>query len=554
MPISISLFIIIIFNIISISLCCTTFIVGKKASKDGSVMCSHSDDGKTDARLIYVPAYNQTEKFRNVYYDTEGYPRYIGYDRGPSYYPTNNEVAFKPIGQIPQVPYTYARYEATYGIMNEHQVGIAESTCSGIFSTNAVNYGGNALLSIDELSRIALERCDSSRCSVLLMGELAVKYGFYGADSGREGGAESLMVTDPNEGFIFHILPDDTGTSAIWVAQRIKDDEVAVVANMFVIRGVNLSDSFNFLGSDNMYTIAKKYKLWPLSGRENELLDFTATFSDGEYGNKYYSGRRVWGAFGIFAPSIVLPDNYTDLKYDAVYPVSIKPDLLITPEFLMKLHANYYQNTTYDMTRGLAAGPWGAPDRWETWTSNLPGAFERSIGIQRTAHTSIVQSRSWAFKGQGAILWFGPDKSATTSFIPLSSKGLSSPPNLMIGNPNKLSRQSTYWACRYTFNIVQLKYYYMIQDVNALQAILLNNSIALVNKIDNNYDLTPQEITDSYNMNALDIFNSMWTLPDLLIEKYADGYNTPTYPNWWLTAVGYQNGPPPPPTEPTISP
>ena len=38
------------------ALTCTTILVGKKASEDGSVMVSHSDDGMNDARLVYVPA------------------------------------------------------------------------------------------------------------------------------------------------------------------------------------------------------------------------------------------------------------------------------------------------------------------------------------------------------------------------------------------------------------------------------------------------------------------------------------------------------------------
>lgn len=90
------------------------------------------------------------------------------------------------------------------------------------------------------------------------------------------------MITDKDEGFVFHILPDPSGTSSIWVAARVPDDSMAVVANMFSIREVNLSDSFNFLGRSDMWKIAEENGLW----KPGDPLDFTATFSDGEYSHK----------------------------------------------------------------------------------------------------------------------------------------------------------------------------------------------------------------------------------------------------------------------------
>lgn len=123
------------------------------------------------------------------------------------------------------------------------------------------------------------------------------------------------MVIDPTEGWIFHVLPDDTGASAVWAAQRVGDDSAGVVANMFTIRNVDLANADKYLGSANMHTIAQGIGAWsPKDG----LLDFTKVFSDGEYAHKFYSGRRMWGAYRLMAPTKELPDNYTDLKFEQV--------------------------------------------------------------------------------------------------------------------------------------------------------------------------------------------------------------------------------------------
>ena len=65
---------------------CTTIIVGKDASADGSVMCTHSDDGESnpDARIVRVPgvANIAAGAKRNIFWDTEDYPRHVGDKRG----------------------------------------------------------------------------------------------------------------------------------------------------------------------------------------------------------------------------------------------------------------------------------------------------------------------------------------------------------------------------------------------------------------------------------------------------------------------------------------
>ena len=187
---------------------CTTLLAGKGATADGSVLSSHSNDaeGRCDVRLVKIPAAaHPPGALRPVFKDTESYPRHVGEDRGAGEYrPREGQAASVPIGHIPEVNYTFAYFEETYGIVNEHQVAAAESTCSGRFTAKAVGYGGRALLSIDALSRIGLERARTAREMVQVMGALAEAHGFYGSSSNFEGGAESLLVSDPQEGWVFH--------------------------------------------------------------------------------------------------------------------------------------------------------------------------------------------------------------------------------------------------------------------------------------------------------------------------------------------------------------
>ena len=147
---------------------CTTLIVGRGATVDGSVMATHTDDGESrgDSRVVRVPAMDHAPgSQRPIYYATEDYPRFVG-DRGvEAYLPVNNPSASPsvPIGWIEQATHTFGYYEATYGILNEYQVGIGESTCSAVFGAAAKGHGGSALFSIDSLSRLAMERATSAR-------------------------------------------------------------------------------------------------------------------------------------------------------------------------------------------------------------------------------------------------------------------------------------------------------------------------------------------------------------------------------------------------------
>lgn len=102
---------------------CTTMLITKGASADGSVIVAHSDDSELfDQRLAYVPAADHAPgTMRPVYYDASSLGdkpeyhsyllrRYVGTDRGPIYVDPEQPQSI-PLGYIPQVAHTYAYYE-----------------------------------------------------------------------------------------------------------------------------------------------------------------------------------------------------------------------------------------------------------------------------------------------------------------------------------------------------------------------------------------------------------------------------------------------------------
>ena len=274
---------------------CTTIIVGKKATVDGSVIVAHSDDDVADERVIYVPAADHPKGAkRPVYYDdaslghkgeynSTALRRYIGNDRGPGY-DTKDYPPSKPLGYIPQVTHTYAYFDSNYGMMNEHQLMIGECTCGA--KVHPQPKPGKRIFYSSELSRVALERCKSARDAIKLIGQLIKKYGYYGT-------GETLLIGDPEEAWVMEMCGyKEKGGDGIWVAQRVPDDGFFVAANEFRIREVK-KNSPDMMYSENLFKVCKKKGWWKPS---DGPLDWLKAVSWGEYSHPYYSLRRVWRA------------------------------------------------------------------------------------------------------------------------------------------------------------------------------------------------------------------------------------------------------------------
>merc|ERR1719361_3105942 len=115
---------------------------------------------------------------------------------------------------------------------------------------------------------------------------------------------------------------------------------------MFTIREVDLTDPKNFMYSESMTRVAEK-KGWWTTGTP---FDFTKIYSAGEYLNKYYSGRRMWRALDLVAPSLGLKAHYDDIINKAPYPFSVQPDKAVSKATFESIFRDYFAGSEFDLS------------------------------------------------------------------------------------------------------------------------------------------------------------------------------------------------------------
>lgn len=389
---------------------CTSIMVGKKASKDGSVVTSHTCDGRYRTWVSIEPAKDWEEgSVQKIY---KGTMHTIS---------KNDKNGVKEVGEIPQVAHTFAYLNTAYPCLNEKQLAIGESTFSG--PDTLVN--PNNMFMIEELERVALMRCSTARDAIKLMGELINKYGY--ADGG-----ECLTIADTKEVWQMEICgagKDQPG--GVWVAQRVPDDEVAVSCNIPRIGKIDRSNKNYFMVSDNVEEVAKKYGLWDGQGDFVFWKAYFATYANG----KNFREREFF-IFNTLAPSLHLNMEMAEI------PFSIKPDEKVDIQKVMELFRSTFAGTDLDMTQNLkitvnkkdkdgkaytdtvispVANPWMTNTTLNTFNALKPGTvtFRRTVAVAWCSYSHIIQLRDWLPDEIGGVCWFSVDNPAESPRIPI---------------------------------------------------------------------------------------------------------------------------------------
>jgi len=500
---------------------CTSILVTKGASVDGSVMTTHSCDGNYEFRIHLVPAQKHPQCALK--------PVFKGGGRG------RERAQAHVAGEIPAVEQTYARFDAAYPFMNEKQVAIGETTIGGRRELR----NDEGLFDIMALERIALERASTAREAIRIMGSLATTYGY--GDYG-----ECLTVVDPKEAWMFEVFgagPIEIG--AVWAARRIPDGEVGVSANRSRITTLDLDDADNYLASENVFSLAEEMGWWDSGSGEEFVFNRAYAHPPG-----YYNTRREWQVFNLLAPSLKLDPWDTDV------PFSVKPDRKVSPQDLMNIHRDYYKGTAFDMTQGLAAGPFGSPNRWSTRTRPPEGTigWERSIAIFRCSYCVVMQCRDWLPDAIGGLVWFAEDDPKTSCFVPFYCGITRLPAAYETGGRDAFERESAFWAFNFVANWAELKFSYMIEDIagkyTGIEKDFFDRQPGIEKRALELYRENPELARDyltEYSCTAAQrTVDEWWKLSGYLIAKYSDGYiNLPStgrtagYPKEWLDAVGF---------------
>ncbi len=429
----------------SARLSCTSIMVGKNASADGSVITSHTCDSWYRTWMRMVPARDYARDTVTAVYD----------GRMHTQSPQDSTKMYRR-GVIPQARHTFRYLDTAYPCLNEWQLAIGETTISG--RDTLQNKKG--LFMIEELQRIALERCTTAREAIRLMGDLVKKYGY--GDSG-----ECLTIADKNEVWIFEIFgegPKQIG--GVWAAVRIPDDEIAVSANISRISTIDLSDKDRYMASDNVFDVARKLKLW--DGKKP--FSFWEAYSGGNYfkEKKNYSVREFF-IMNKLAPSLHLSDTVENL------PLSVKPDQKVSAQQVMSLLGSYYEGTEKNLSgrhripnpkRKNSKGevvenepdsivspfsnPWMRPDEINMYYAMGDSVMKniRTVSVPWCAYSTVIQLRSWLPDEIGGVAWIALDNPGESPRFPVFCGNTDLPPMLQVCGQHTDRDDAALWHYR----------------------------------------------------------------------------------------------------------
>lgn len=426
---------------------CTSILVGKNASADGSVMCTYNIDswGACHKMYRYEAGTHPAGTMRKIY------------DRDTRVYH----------GQIPEAPVTYL----VTGNINEWQVSIGETTFDG--RTELIDKKG--IIDYGSLMDLGLQRARTAREAIEVMTSLVERYGF--CSSG-----ESFTVCDPNEAWLLEMNGCGTGSkSVVWMAVRIPDNAVLAHANQSRIRRVNLADTANVKMSRNCINFARQRGYF--KGPDSEF-SFCDAYNPPTFGGRRLGDSRVWAIYRRLTTGMdrYLPyiEGIKPLKEVEPLPMWIIPDKKLTVNDVIECLRDRYEGTQFAMDDDPGAGIYDSPFRPQPLRYDDGGTTmfnDRPVSTAHTVFTFVAQLRSFMPREVGGVIWWGNDDSGMVAYTPVYCCANRVPAcyNVAEADAFHFSEKSAYWVCNWVSNMVYPRYSLLYPELKQVRDSLQNS-------------------------------------------------------------------------------
>ena len=489
---------------------CSNFIVGKKASVDGSVMCSYSaDDYGMFQYLCHYPAAKHAKgEMRKIYdWDTNKYH-----------------------GEIPEAAQTYS----VIGNINEWQVTIGETTYGGreemVDSTGIMDYGS--------LIYVALQRSKSAREAIKVMTTLANTYGY-------NSGGETFTICDPNEAWIMEMMGKGAGSKgAVWVALRIPDDAICAHANQSRIGKFNMKDKKNVMYAKDVVSFARS-KGW-FKGKDADF-SWKMAYAKPDFSGRRFCDARAWAMLNHFYDMSPYLDWALGKNPDAQdMPLWVVPNKKVSVKDVENVMRDHYEGTPLSVADGsdIGGGIWEMPYRPTPLMYKVDGKQyfnERPVSTQQSGFVFVSQMRSWLPREIGGVFWFANDDANMAAFTPVYCSMTQRPEcyNTPGADALHFSKKNAYWVCNMTSNMVYPRYSLMFPTLKEVRDSLDNSYFAaqagVEKKAQELYAQNPQaavKYLNDYSVEKAQQMLARWNqLFEFMVVKYNDMIIKPTDKN-----------------------
>ena len=416
---------------------CTTILVGRKASNDGSTMIARTDDGHFDVkRLTVVNPKDQPRKYKSSISHLE-----IALPDNPMRYTS-----------CPSVDPKDGIWAAT-GI-NEANVGM---TATETITSNPRVLAADPLVTYkkakirrekdipggigeEDIVVLVLPYIRTAREGVLRLAELLEEYGTY----------ESNGIAFNDEREVWWM---ETIGGHHWMARRIPEDCVVINPNQFGMDGFDLEDAFrkqeaHLCSADLKEFIRNNHLSLDQDGRFNPR----NIFGSRRDMDHIYNTPRAWFMGRYLAPQSHRwdgPDAEFTPESDNI-PWCLKPDHKMAVEDVKYLLSSHYQGTPYDPYAGRDTGCRG---------------MYRSIGINRTGVTGICQIRPDVPEALKGIEWIIFGSAAFGAALPLYT-AVTRMPDYLSKVTLDTSTENYYWSSRLIGALADSCYAASIQNID----------------------------------------------------------------------------------------